>query len=103
MTVDGKALARPKRIIAATSAVTVGTCEAAPATKGCRVLEFVYASSTTATASAFGDFKDQVLRDPGVGDLAGRGRLDGHAGGQVRLRRRSDGCARRGIRGSRRR
>ncbi|MGA5772054.1 DNRLRE domain-containing protein [Streptomyces pseudogriseolus] len=60
VTVDGKALARPKRIIAATSAVTVGTCEAAPATKGCRVLEFVYASSTTATASAFGDFKDQV-------------------------------------------
>ncbi|MEU1226631.1 DNRLRE domain-containing protein [Streptomyces sp. NPDC005828] len=60
VTVNGKVLARPKRIIAATSAVTVGTCEAGPSTKGCRVLEFVYAPSTTATASAFGDVKDQV-------------------------------------------
>ncbi|UNM16280.1 DNRLRE domain-containing protein [Streptomyces formicae] len=60
VTVNGKVLARPKRIIAATSAVTVGTCEATPSTKGCRVLEFVYASSTTATSSAFGDVKDQV-------------------------------------------
>ncbi|MGW2768095.1 DNRLRE domain-containing protein [Streptomyces sp. NPDC001275] len=60
VTVDGKVLARPKRVIAATSAVSVGTCETAPATRGCRVLEFVYATSTTATAGAFGDVKDQV-------------------------------------------
>ncbi|MGA5606426.1 RHS repeat domain-containing protein [Streptomyces griseoincarnatus] len=60
VTVNGKVLARPKRITAATSAVTIGTCEANPVTKGCRVLEFVYASSTTTTSSAFGDFKDQV-------------------------------------------
>lgn len=60
VTVDGKVLARPKRIIAATSAVTVGACETTPSTKGCRVLEFNYASSNTATSMSFGDVKDQV-------------------------------------------
>ncbi|MEU3282440.1 DNRLRE domain-containing protein [Streptomyces antibioticus] len=60
VTVSGKTLARPKRIIASTSATTLATCEATPATKGCRVLEFGYATSTTATASVFGDVKDQV-------------------------------------------
>ncbi|WP_354394849.1 DNRLRE domain-containing protein [Streptomyces atratus] len=60
VTVDGKVLARPKRVIAATSAVTIGTCEADPATRGCRVLEFVYAPSTTATATTFGTVKGQV-------------------------------------------
>ncbi|MEV0787027.1 DNRLRE domain-containing protein [Streptomyces sp. NPDC050423] len=60
VTVDGKVLARPKRVIAATSAVTLGTCEATPSTRGCRVLEFMYATSTTATSSSLGDFKDQV-------------------------------------------
>ncbi|MEU8522214.1 DNRLRE domain-containing protein [Streptomyces sp. NPDC048577] len=59
-TSNGKVRARPKRIINATSAVSVGTCEATPSAKGCRVLEFVYPTATTATASAFGDFKDQV-------------------------------------------
>ncbi|MEU2429105.1 DNRLRE domain-containing protein [Streptomyces sp. NPDC007861] len=60
VTVNGKVLARPKRIIAATSAITVGTCEATPSAKGCRVLEFVYAPSTTATSSVLGNVKDHV-------------------------------------------
>ncbi|MGW5852462.1 DNRLRE domain-containing protein [Streptomyces sp. NPDC055254] len=62
--VDGKQLARPKRIIAPTSAATAATCAATPATKGCRSLEFVYADTTTATghstAAEFGDFSGQV-------------------------------------------
>ncbi|MFF8607208.1 DNRLRE domain-containing protein [Streptomyces sp. NPDC015346] len=60
VTVDGKKLARPKRIIAPTSAVTAATCTATPSTKGCRVLELVYATSTTATTTALGDFTGQV-------------------------------------------
>ncbi|MFE1293841.1 DNRLRE domain-containing protein [Streptomyces sp. NPDC058731] len=60
VTVGGKTLARPKRIIAATTATTLGACDADPSTKGCRVLEFVYPTTTTATASAFGDFAGQV-------------------------------------------
>ncbi|WP_327372338.1 DNRLRE domain-containing protein [Streptomyces sp. NBC_01217] len=60
VTVDGKELSRPKRVIAPTSAASAATCTATPATKGCRVVEFVYATSTTATASAFGDFTGQV-------------------------------------------
>ncbi|MEU4492931.1 DNRLRE domain-containing protein [Streptomyces sp. NPDC023998] len=59
-TVNGKVLARPKRVIAATSAVSLATCETTPATKGCRVLEFIYATATSATAETFGDVKDQV-------------------------------------------
>ncbi|MFE9879214.1 DNRLRE domain-containing protein [Streptomyces sp. NPDC005784] len=51
---------RPKLLIAPTSAVTSSACASAPSTKGCRVLEFVYATSTTATGSALGDVKDQV-------------------------------------------
>ncbi|MFJ3197944.1 DNRLRE domain-containing protein [Streptomyces griseoviridis] len=60
VTVDGKVLARPKHVIVSSSAVTVGACEASPATRGCKVLEFVYATSTTATSGALGDVKDQV-------------------------------------------
>ncbi|MGW0137300.1 sugar-binding protein, partial [Streptomyces sp. NPDC003299] len=60
VTVGGKTLARPKRIIAATTATTLAACDADPSTKGCRVLEFVYPTTTTATASAFGDFAGQV-------------------------------------------
>lgn len=40
--------------------MTVAACQADPATKGCRVLEFVYAASTTATGSTFGDYAGQV-------------------------------------------
>ncbi|MFF2778861.1 DNRLRE domain-containing protein [Streptomyces sp. NPDC058052] len=57
---DGKKLARPKLVIAPTSAASATTCTATPSTKGCRALEFVYATSTTATASVFGDFAGQV-------------------------------------------
>jgi RHS repeat-associated protein len=53
-------LARPKYVIAPTSAVSSATCEATPATAGCRMLQFVYATSTTATASVFGDYNGQV-------------------------------------------
>ncbi|MGW4824738.1 DNRLRE domain-containing protein [Streptomyces sp. NPDC004227] len=53
-------LARPKSMIAPTSAVSSDTCAATPSTKGCRVVAFVYAGSTTATASAFGDYVGQV-------------------------------------------
>ncbi|WP_331745235.1 sugar-binding protein (plasmid) [Streptomyces anulatus] len=64
VTVAGKKLARPKRVIAPTSAVTTAACETAPATKGCRVLEFEYATATTATGTGsdaqFGDFTGQV-------------------------------------------
>ncbi|WP_236246931.1 DNRLRE domain-containing protein [Streptomyces sp. CC210A] len=60
VTVDGKTLARPKRIIAPTSAASATTCTATPSTKGCRALEFVYATATTATDSAFGDVAGQV-------------------------------------------
>ncbi|MFY4717428.1 DNRLRE domain-containing protein [Streptomyces sp. LaBMicrA B280] len=60
VTVDGKKLARPKRVIAPTSAASASACTSDPTTKGCRALEFVYASSTTATADTFGDYANQV-------------------------------------------
>ncbi len=60
VTVNEKALARPTRIIAPTSAATASACAADPSTKGCRLLEYVYASSTTATSSALGNFSGQV-------------------------------------------
>lgn len=60
VTFDGKPAVRPKKIIASTTAVTAATCENDSAARGCRVLEFVYATSTTATATAFGDLAGQV-------------------------------------------
>ncbi|MFJ6214956.1 DNRLRE domain-containing protein [Streptomyces sp. NPDC092296] len=60
VTTGGKTVARPKRIIASTSATTLAACEAAPATKGCRVLEFSYPTATTGTAAVFGDYAGQV-------------------------------------------
>ncbi|WP_413230362.1 DNRLRE domain-containing protein [Kitasatospora herbaricolor] len=64
VTVGGKTLARPKRIIAPSNATTAAACEADPTVKGCRVLEFVYANTTTATGTStsgeFGDFTGQV-------------------------------------------
>ncbi|MFJ3861944.1 DNRLRE domain-containing protein, partial [Streptomyces sp. NPDC090085] len=60
VTVDGKKLARPKRVIAPTSAATAAACTANATTKGCRVVEFVYGTSTTATDLVFGDFTGQV-------------------------------------------
>ncbi|UYQ64487.1 DNRLRE domain-containing protein [Streptomyces peucetius] len=61
-TVDGKTVARPKWVIAPTSAVSASTCEADPSTKGCRVLEYLYPVSTTATATSFGDYVGRVKR-----------------------------------------
>ncbi|MFJ2260626.1 DNRLRE domain-containing protein [Streptomyces sp. NPDC087844] len=72
VTVDGKILARPRYVISPTGAVTATACQADPSTKGCRVMEFVYADSTTATSSALGTYKDQVASirlwatDPGA-------------------------------------
>ncbi|MGW7527833.1 DNRLRE domain-containing protein [Streptomyces sp. NPDC054783] len=66
-------LARPKYVIAPTSAVSSATCSTTPSTKGCRVLEYVYAPTTTATSSVFGDYTGQVSQiklwatDPGAG------------------------------------
>ncbi|MGW1365390.1 RHS repeat-associated core domain-containing protein, partial [Streptomyces chartreusis] len=65
-------LARPKYLIAPTTAVSASTCETTPSTKGCRMLEFVYATSTTATTSALGDYTGRVKQikqwatDPGA-------------------------------------
>ncbi|MGW6790800.1 DNRLRE domain-containing protein [Streptomyces chartreusis] len=60
VTVSGQQLARPKRVFAPTSAATVSACKAAPDTKGCRFLEFVYATTTTASSSSLGDVAGQV-------------------------------------------
>ncbi|MEU0158339.1 DNRLRE domain-containing protein [Streptomyces sp. NPDC006261] len=62
VTVDGKVLARPKYVIAPTSAVTAATCSTAPSTKGCRVMEYQYATATTATGSTLGDIAGQATR-----------------------------------------
>ncbi|MFF7987208.1 DNRLRE domain-containing protein [Streptomyces sp. NPDC007901] len=56
----GGYLAEPQYVIAPTSAVSAATCAGAPSTVGCRVLEFVYAPSTTATASTPGNYAGQV-------------------------------------------
>nr|WP_258053819.1 DNRLRE domain-containing protein [Streptomyces sp. Ru72] len=60
VSVGGKTLARPKKVIAPTSAVTAAACTADLSAKGCRALEFVYATSTTATSGTFGDYSGQV-------------------------------------------
>lgn len=60
ITVDGKKLARPKYVISPSSAVTAAICQGTPSAKGCRVLEFVYAGSTTAASGTLGDYVNQV-------------------------------------------
>lgn len=60
VTVDGKVLARPKLLVAAGGAIETSTCATAPSTRGCRVLEFAYADTTSATGSAFGDYAGRV-------------------------------------------
>lgn len=71
VTAGSLTLARPKYVIAPTSAATAATCQATPATKGCRMVEFVYATTTTATSSALGDYSGRVKQiklwatDPG--------------------------------------
>ncbi|MER6441704.1 DNRLRE domain-containing protein [Streptomyces sp. NPDC001185] len=56
----GQTLARPKYVIAPTTAASPDTCQATPAANGCRLLEYVYADSTTATADTLGDIAGQV-------------------------------------------
>lgn len=58
--VGGKTVARPKRVVGPTSAVSAATCGQTPTAKGCRVLEYVYASATTATGTTLGDYVNQV-------------------------------------------
>ncbi|MGW4200628.1 DNRLRE domain-containing protein [Streptomyces sp. NPDC004726] len=60
VTVGGDRLARPQRIIAPTSAATATQCATAPSTKGCRALQFVYATTTTATSGTNGDYAGRV-------------------------------------------
>ncbi|WP_326706062.1 DNRLRE domain-containing protein [Streptomyces cyaneofuscatus] len=61
-TVAGKIMARPKYVIAPTSAATATTCAGTPSTKGCRIMEYQYATATTATGSTPGDVTGQVNR-----------------------------------------
>lgn len=71
-TAAGKTLARPKYLIAPTTAVSADTCQTTPATRGCRALEYVYADTTTAASGTLGDFTGQVKQirlwatDPGA-------------------------------------
>ncbi|MEJ3744528.1 RHS repeat-associated core domain-containing protein [Actinomycetes bacterium KLBMP 9797] len=53
-------LARPTMIISPTAAVAAATCQTAPQTRGCRVLQFVYATATTATSGTPGDYAGRV-------------------------------------------
>ncbi|WP_457659209.1 DNRLRE domain-containing protein [Streptomyces microflavus] len=72
VTAGGSTLSRPKYLISPSSATTAATCQSAPATKGCRVVEFAYAPSTTAGPGTLGDFAGQVkaiklwATDPGA-------------------------------------
>lgn len=61
-TVAGKILARPRYVIAPTSGVSATTCAGTPSTKGCRIMEYQYATATTATGSTLGDVAGQVNR-----------------------------------------
>ncbi|WP_254402007.1 DNRLRE domain-containing protein [Streptomyces sp. AC555_RSS877] len=56
VTGGSQTLARPKYLIAPTTAVSNATCAATPSAKGCRLLEIVYSSTTTATGTAFGEY-----------------------------------------------
>ncbi|MFJ7159473.1 phospholipase A2 [Streptomyces sp. NPDC101118] len=60
VTENGKQVARPKYLVSRTSAASIDLCKATPATKGCRVLEYVYAATTTATDTQFGDYAGRV-------------------------------------------
>ncbi len=59
-TSDGLPRARLRRIVAATTAVASSACAADPSVRGCRVLELVYAATTTANPSALGDYAGRV-------------------------------------------
>ncbi|RPK39517.1 hypothetical protein EES39_26865 [Streptomyces sp. ADI92-24] len=65
--------------ISPTSAATAAACTADPATKGCRVLEYLYPLTTTATDTEFGDVVGRVksirlwATEPGTTTLASAG------------------------------
>ncbi|MFJ6699356.1 DNRLRE domain-containing protein [Streptomyces sp. NPDC091272] len=56
----GHQLARPKYVISPNEAIAAAQCQADPARRGCRVVEFVYADRTTAAGGALGDRQGQV-------------------------------------------
>ncbi|MFD3622044.1 DNRLRE domain-containing protein [Streptomyces sp. NPDC058676] len=58
--VGSQTLARPKYLIAPTTAVSNATCATTPSAKGCRLLEFVYSSTTSATDTVFGEYAGTV-------------------------------------------
>ncbi|MFJ4822058.1 DNRLRE domain-containing protein [Streptomyces bacillaris] len=58
----GQTLARPKYVIAPTSAAPAATCAATPSTKGCRILEYQYATATTASGTTLGNVAGQVTQ-----------------------------------------
>ncbi|MGW2721671.1 hypothetical protein [Streptomyces sp. NPDC001492] len=58
--VGSQPLACPKCLIAPTSAVSNATCATTPSAKGCRLLDFLYSSTTTATDTAFGEYAGTV-------------------------------------------
>ena len=60
VTVGSTTLARPEYVIAPTSAVAASTCQTTPSTEGCRMLEYDYATTTTATSTTFGNYAGQV-------------------------------------------
>ncbi|MFE9248350.1 DNRLRE domain-containing protein [Streptomyces sp. NPDC007088] len=74
VTAGTRTLSRPKYLVSPNKAVDKDNtvCAAKPGTAGCRVLELVYADSTTATSGGLGDVKDQVKQlkvwatDPGA-------------------------------------
>ncbi|MEU1217751.1 DNRLRE domain-containing protein [Streptomyces microflavus] len=56
----GRQLARPKYVISPSEAVTAAQCQADPARRGCRVVEFVYGDRSTASGDSLGDRQGQV-------------------------------------------
>ncbi|AXG78916.1 phospholipase A2 [Streptomyces paludis] len=60
VTENAKQVSRPKYLVTHTSAVSVDICKVTPATKGCRVLEYLYAPATTATTSTLGNYANRV-------------------------------------------
>ncbi len=60
VTVGSQTLARPKYVIAPVPGISADTCATSPSAKGCRVLQFVYATATTGTDTTYGDVAGQV-------------------------------------------
>ncbi|MFD7898502.1 hypothetical protein [Streptomyces sp. NPDC059743] len=60
--VGGTTMIRPTYSISPTTAASTSKCEATPSAQGCRVMEFVYAASTSATVTAFANYAGQVTQ-----------------------------------------